>query len=115
MNLLELKTNVDYVINNLRDYQNPKDITIAITLSEDSVGARAFTRIYSVGMGFDWENGQFRIETQDPIIKKGNSLNDIKKVKCEPFEGRNYYFCPRCESKISKDDKFCRYCSQKLK
>jgi len=115
LNLLELKTNVDYIINNLRDYQDPKDIIVAITLSESSIGSRAFARIYSVGMGFDWESGQFRIEPQDSLVREGNTFKDVKKVECKPFEGRNYYFCPRCEGKISNDDKFCRYCGQKLK
>jgi len=115
LNLLDLKMNIDYIISNLRDYENPKDIEVLITLSESSVGSRAFAKVKYVGMGFDWENGQLRIEPEKPIVSEGNTFKDIKKIKCEQFEGRNYYFCPRCESKISKDDKFCRYCGQKLK
>lgn len=115
MNLLDLKTNVDHIIRNLRSYEEPKDIEVLITLAESSVGSRAFARVNHVGMGFDWESGQLRIESEVPIVRQGNTFNDVKKINCEQFQGRNYYFCPRCESKISKDDKFCRYCGQRLK
>jgi len=107
--------NIDYIISNLRDYENPKDIEVLITLSESSVGSRAFAKVKYVGMGFDWENGQLRIESEKPIVSKGNNLGNIKKVECQQYDGRNHYFCARCESKISKEDKYCRYCSQTLK
>lgn len=115
MNLLDLKTHIDNTIENLHKYQNPKDIEVLITLSESSIGSRAFTRVKYVGMGFDWENGQFRIEPEKHIVNETHTFKDIKRIECKQFERRNYYFCPRCESKISKEDNFCRYCGQKLK
>lgn len=66
-------------------------------------------------MGFDWESGQLRIHPSAELVRKGNTLNDIKEVKCESIDGKNVYWCPRCQNKIAKDDRYCRYCGQKLK
>jgi len=115
MNLKELKTVVDSEINNLHSYEKPEDIPVLVTLSETSIGSRAASGIKYAGMGFDWEQGQFRLEPVMKLVRKGNTLNDAKLIKCEQYDGRNYYFCPRCDQKISKDDKYCRHCSQMLK
>lgn len=115
LNLRELKENIEFTIKNLKEYQKAEDIPVLITLSESSVGARASTNISCVGMGIDWEHGQFRIEPARAVVGKGNTLQDAKEIHCKKYDNRNYYFCPRCEGKISKNDKFCRYCGQKLK
>lgn len=60
MNLLELKENVDFAIEQLHSYEKPKDIQVLITLSERSIGARASTRVIYAGLGIDWKHGQFR-------------------------------------------------------
>lgn len=115
MNLDELKTTVDYTINDLSNKEDAKNIPVLITLSEGSIGARASSTINDVNMGFDWEHGQFRIEPSRKLVRKGNALTDVKEIIQREFEGRKYYVCPRCESKISKSDNYCRYCGQKLK
>ncbi len=115
MNLQELKEDVDFVIEQLHTHEKLDDIQVLITLSEPSIGARAFTRVTHVGLGFDWEHGQFRIEPERNIVKMGNTFNDAKEIHCKQYDGRNYYWCPKCEGKISKNDKYCRYCGQKLK
>lgn len=115
MNLKELNQNIQSTIKDLQNGRDPKNIEVLITLSESSIGARAFTKVSCVGLGFDWESGQFRIEPQKTIVSKGNTTKNIKSVECKQFKNRNYHFCPRCESKISKNDKFCRYCGQRLK
>ena len=115
INLLELKNSVDFEIQHLRSYQHPEDIPVLVNLAEPSVGAMASVNVNYVGIGFDWESGQFRINTDRKLVFKGNSLNDIKHVRLEPFEGRNYYWCPRCDSRVNKDEKFCRNCGQKMK
>lgn len=115
MNLLELKENVDFAIEQLHSYEKPKDIQVLITLSERSIGARASTRVIYAGLGIDWKHRQFRIEPERKLVKIGNTFNDAKGIHCKQYDGRNYYFCPRCEGKISKSDKYCRYCGQKLK
>ncbi len=115
MNLKELKTIIDFTLEHLQPHQNPEEIDVLITLSETSIGSRASSAIKYAGMGFDWEHGQFRLEPVKQLVCKGNTLTDVKEVQCRQYDGRNYYFCPRCQNKISKDDKYCRYCSQKLK
>jgi hypothetical protein len=114
MNLKELKEAVDLTIEHLK-HQDPKDISVLITLSESSMGARASSSVKYTGMGFDWENGQFRIEPEKILVTKGNRLEDVKNVTCRSFEGRNHYYCPRCNAKITKNDIFCRDCGQKLR
>ncbi|MFY9421518.1 MAG: zinc ribbon domain-containing protein [Bacilli bacterium] len=114
MNLKELKTIVDFTIENLQPHQKPEEIQVLITLSESSIGSRAASGISYIGMGFDWEHGQLRIEPSKKLVSKGNSLNDVKKVVQKEFEHRKYYVCPRCLQKIAKDDYYCRYCGQKL-
>ena len=115
MNLEELKENIDSTIRHLNDYENPKNIMVLISLEESSMGGRASSGVNCVGMGFDWENGQFRIEPTKSLVNKGNAITDIKKVTCWEYNGRKYYKCPRCESKVTKDDNYCKFCSQKLK
>jgi hypothetical protein len=115
MDLKQLKDTVDFTIKNLRDYEDPSEIPVLITLSEPSIGSRAFSQVVHVGMGFDWEHGQFRIAAEKQLVSIGKALTDVKSIVCHPYDGRNYYFCPRCEGKISKDDRYCRYCSQKLR
>ena len=70
MNLKELKNIVDFAIENLQHHQNPEEISVLITLSESSVGSRASSTIKYVGMGFDWEHGQFRIEPVTLVSKE---------------------------------------------
>jgi hypothetical protein len=114
MNLYELKKAVDLTIDHLH-HQNPEEIEVVITVSENSMGARASSAVKYAGKGFDWENHQFRLEPSRALVSKGNSLTDVKSVVCRQSEGRNFYFCPRCGQKISKSDHYCRDCSQKLK
>ena len=113
--LAELKRIIDFTIEHLQNHQSPEETNVLITLSETSMGARASSEIKYAGMGMDWEHGQFRIEPTKSIVSRGNAFKDIKSVECRPYEGRNFYFCPRCQGKITKDDTFCRYCSQQLK
>jgi hypothetical protein len=66
-------------------------------------------------MGFDWEHGQFRIEPKDKLVRIGNTLNDVKPPYDRQYDNRAYWWCQTCGCKVSKDDKFCRTCGQKLK
>ena len=96
-------------------YESLDDIPVLVTTAEPSMGARASAKVTHTGMGFDWENGQFRIATDRELVSKGNSLDDVKSAILRPYDGRNYYWCPRCDGRISKDDRFCCHCGQRLK
>jgi hypothetical protein len=109
-----LKIIVDLTISRLRDYQKAEDIEVLITLSDASVGARASSRVEHAGLGFDWEQGQFRISPSKPLVTMGNNLSDVRLVGYRIYDGRKYYYCTRCDSRVAKDDKFCRHCGQRL-
>lgn len=115
MNLKELKESVDLNIESLPNSLKPEEVQVLVNLNESSIGARASTKVKYTFMGIDWEYGQFRIETDKKIVSKGNRIDDIKEVICKKFEGKNYYVCSTCGSKINKNDRFCKYCGQKLK
>lgn len=50
-----------------RQLKGNGDAEVMITLSEPSVGCRAFSRVTSAGLGFDWEADQFRIEPEEKL------------------------------------------------
>lgn len=114
MKLSMLKIIVDLTISRLRDYQKAEDIEVLITLSDASVGARASSRVEHAGLGFDWEQGQFRLSPSKPLVTMGNNFSDVKLAACRTYDGRKYYCCTRCDSRVAKDDKFCRRCGQRL-
>ena len=113
MDLERLKIIIDTTIKNLQPHQLPHEIPVIITLSNNSVGARGGCDAKYAGMGFDWEHGQFRIEPSDRLVKLNASLNDILNPIEKQFNNRRYYTCRRCESKVGKEDKYCKYCGQK--
>ncbi len=115
MNLLQLKKSVDSTIEHLPKHQNPEDIKVLISLSDSSIGPRASTLVKYACMGFDWESGQFRMEPEIELVSKGNSLNDIKEIKCRIYQGKNYYVCAKCENKVSKNDRYCKHCGQRMR
>lgn len=115
MNLKQLKETVDKTIELLQSHQSPEEIPVLITINNNSVGARGSCETKYVGMGFDWEHGQFRIEPSANLVKLADSLTDIKVPIQKEFGGRKYYTCVRCECRTSKDDRYCRQCGQKLR
>ena len=117
MNLNELKNYVDFKISNLNEYESAEEIPVLITLSEPSAGARASCKIRSISTGFDWEHGQIRIEPEQKLVRMGKTLNDVVPV----YEynsltgGRKSYICNTCGCAVSKDDRFCKHCGQRLR
>ena len=114
MNLKELKDNVDFYMEN-----GHADEEVVITLDEPSVGSRASCKVACVFCGFDWERGQVRIEPENKLVNKGNSLHDEKEMhllKCIYDKiTKIVCHCPSCDLKVDRQDKFCRRCGQKLK
>ena len=67
MNLEELKQRIDSIYKLARD---PESITVCVTTSERSMGARAFSNVTNISKGFDWEANQIRIQTEHKLIKE---------------------------------------------
>lgn len=44
-------------------------VVISVEDSRNTVGSRPYTKVRSVGMGFDWEAGQFRIEPENKLME----------------------------------------------
>lgn len=78
MNLLELKNQVDFAIDNLHSSDNPEEIPVLITLSEPSLGARNSIGVKYVSIGVDWERNQFRILPETELVRRINKDKNIK-------------------------------------
>lgn len=111
--LADLKAYIDQIAET-SNWENLDKIALYITLAENSIGSRAYETVRCVGMGIDWEHNQFRIEPTQNLVHKGNSIQDAKSIVCRPYDGRNYYWCPTCQGRVSKGDRYCRACGQKL-
>ena len=112
MNLKELIDSLNFIKDKNVDFLNSP---VLITLSSNSVGARAACTIRNVSVGFDWEHGQIRIEPNGKLIKKEFSRDIKKEVKSMEFSGQKFTACPICILKVSKQDSYCRHCGQRLK
>lgn len=86
------------------------DSDVLITLAERSIGARASIGIYWAGMGFDHEAGQFRLEPDEHLYK---SLRMDEPAGVSKLE--NFYICNKCLRKVTKSDRYCRHCGQRLR
>ncbi len=114
MKLIELKNKIDFICDRC---ENPKDIDVCITLVEPSVGGRAKVGVQSVNLGFDWEKNQLRIEPDKEIVRKGRDLQTVIPIKerfsfdktCKVFR------CPICDGHLNKNDRYCKFCGQRLK
>lgn len=70
MNLKELKDKIDTIIKHLPKYRNPEEFEVVVTTNDNAIGGRAKASVKSVYKGFDWENKQIRIDTEDKLYKK---------------------------------------------
>jgi hypothetical protein len=114
MTLRELHKTAEFYISQLRDYE--EDPHVLITLEEPSIGSRASTGVQHASMGFDWEHGQFRIQPAEKLCRFGRRKDDPVSKLGAKFDGRSYYFCPRCGGghRVKKDDRYCSGCGQRL-
>lgn len=110
MNLLELKEHVDALVD-----LGHGECKVLITLSEKSVGARAYVGIKGIFTGIDFESGQERIEPVEPVCKRGRTKDDTMKINIFTFSSpRKFYACPICEERVKKDSHYCSRCGQHL-
>ena len=94
------------------------DANVLITLSEPSIGARAFAEIKYISAGIDWENGQIRIEPIVELCRKGRTLEDPRPLHTFQYlydKRTTYsYHCANCGKKNPKDANYCNRCGQRL-
>lgn len=89
---------------------------LLVTTSDKSIGGRASVKIKGIYQGFDWEQGQIRIETDEQIVKKYND-RDVEKDKwyfTERITNKKYSVCSACHYRVGKKDNYCKHCGQKL-
>ena len=112
MTLKELKNAVDTAMQFERNPENV-DVVISTTLPYSTCGQRPCTYVRYVGMGFDWEQGQFRIEPKEKLME---IKHDVPQMV---MEWMGNFHCPKCEYMISKgrkaDAMFCAKCGQAVK
>lgn len=97
----------------MRDIEN--DTPVLITLSDSSVGGRAFCRVSCIHTGFDWEAGQLRIEPEEKIFKNIHRMDEPVGIIREECGDVSFNACGKCHMRIAKDDRYCRHCGQRLK
>lgn len=112
MNLLQLKNAIDTA---LKVEKNAENINVVITTKVPYItcGQRPCTDVACVGMGFDWEAGQFRITPQEDLMAVKHD------VPQKVLKWSDMYFCPKCEYALSvtksNSIKFCSKCGQAVK
>ena len=96
--------------------RHPENVDVVITtqLPYATCGQLPCTGIASVGMGFDWEAGQFRITPEEKLMCVKHDVPQ----KVIAWEG--VYCCPKCEHQLAVKRKnasirFCYSCGQAVK
>ena len=112
MTLGELADRVKWLLSTKRVNENTP---ILISLADPSIGGRASAEVYNVYAGFDWEEGQVRIEPKIELFKNIKRLDNPIGIVREEFGGVSFNACGKCHMRIAKDDKYCRWCGQRLR
>lgn len=116
--ILTLQELYDAALRMLRIKKMKKDTPIMITTADRSIGGRAFVYATWIREGFDWESGQIRIDTDEKVLKYKNERDAAKSPVIRKYEQAGKKFvvrkCPACENKIGKEDRYCKYCGQKI-
>lgn len=116
--ILTLQELYDAALRMLRIKKMKKDTPIMITTADRSIGGRAFVYATWIREGFDWESGQIRIDTDEKVLKYKNGRDAAKSPVIRKYEQAGKKFvvrkCPACENKIGKEDRYCKYCEQKI-
>ena len=113
MKVEELKKIIDIYI----EQGKGKD-DVVITLSNPSVGPRASTGISSIFPGFDWEQGQIRIEPKEKLITKDKDRDIPLPIKHREYNLTNkkriVRTCPKCGGFVKVSNKYCPSCGQRI-
>ena len=116
--ILTLQELYDAALRMLRIKKMKKDTPIMITTADRSIGGCAFVYATWIREGFDWESGQIRIDTDEKVLKYKNGRDAAKSPVIRKYEQAGKKFvvrkCPACENKIGKEDRYCKYCGQKI-
>lgn len=115
MTLSELKRKIDFLCEAEKGEKN-----VVIALSERSVGAKASADITGINAGVDWEAGQVRISPDRKLISYDKDRDlPMQKIKWDIDMGngktRHLLICPKCNSHLRKDDRYCSSCGQRLR
>lgn len=112
MKLTELANAIDLT---LKFERRPENIDVVITtkLPYATCGQCPCTGVSAVGMGFDWEAGQFRITPQEDLMCVKHD------VPRRVIDNLDMYYCPKCQRSLgarkNTDIRFCSRCGQEVK
>lgn len=113
MLLKEVKEKIDFLMKT--GHEND---LVVITTKDISVGPRGYQCVENIFSGMDWENGQIRIEPEEPVISliKDRDKPLIAISKVYDTAGRKRYLrkCPKCEEHLKLQYNYCPKCGQKI-
>ena len=111
MRLDELKKTVDVLV---KDGHGNNEVVVSV--AEVGFGTAPYSPVVDVSIGIDWECGQVRIATKDPIVRKFKDRDKaIPKINGKNLGvGMFPYMCPDCGRKVRKDDRYCSHCGQRI-
>ena len=115
MNLAELKNRVDMLFDQISNTAKAEDYEVIITTEDPSIGSRAGSTIKDIQFGFDWENYELRIEPVKKMFLKDRSIDICHPAVKRAYDGKDYWWCPRCQHRVGKYDHYCRTCGQLLR
>lgn len=113
MTLLQLANAINMRLQHEKHPENI-DVVISTRLPYATCGQSPCTGVTCVGMGFDWDAGQFRITPEDELMAVKHD------VPQKVWEWRDSYLCPKCEHRLAgkqkkPDVRFCNHCGQAVK
>lgn len=98
---------------------DPDKVEVLITLDFSHLGPRASTGVTSAHLGFDWVDGQFRLEPADKLTTwrkdRDTALPPREQTMDDGQRKLHTLRCPACPNEVKRTDRYCPQCGQRLK
>ncbi len=88
MKLSQLKQIID-LYSNTQPHNDP-DVVVIVKLPYQTVGAMPSVEVKSAQMGFDWENGKFLLQTEEPLTPSDRDFEAKFKALQEKYGWLDY-------------------------
>ena len=97
---------------------DPDKVEVLISLDFSHLGPRASTGVASARLGFDWEDGQFRLEPADKLTTwrkdRDTALPPREQITDDGRHVLHTLCCPCCPNEVKRIDRYCPQCGQRL-